>query len=1068
MVKKHCEKHSSFVYNCNECRRANNMAVVNHTSPAQSKDKPQPKKKQSKSQTKSEKVEQPKKISGVKIPIEEDFDEFEDDFEGPEDNGGRYNYRKPPSRRKTISIIAGMIVATIIILIIALYAIPKWYGRISLNNQLYAAKSDISASYWDYYVLNYWSTRFIINKTGLIGGLIGCIVFSIPPETNIFTLISNRLGWRKLTTWKVLVIWWTAGFVIFYLFGQLIDVFSEFSLTIFMIENGDLDISGFFSAFVVLRDPSQLQIVDVFVYTNLFRPIINYLVILIIIRLIISIVTKIFIDFNYYNIAAKGSFIIALLFVMNFFSIPRKAYDGLRLILVWTTPLAIIGFTTLGIFFLIYPRFRENIDQFTREDRKRTIIAVISLIVFLLIPAFISIPTSVKINNDQSIWQEQRWDKRIAVEREWTIQAAGLDMFDDLRSIKNLNESKTGNIVNSIRQYDKEAAIYQMNAYAQTTFEGLADSDIVYVKGKEYWVSPKTLKYEDFIKGDKIKQHTNLFDHVEGFLAIDPFTGELISNQSKFFSIFGVDNSYPIFFGEHEYKYEATNNTLITISSEHDAFDDDILLNTEWINSGDNYNYTYQGEKDGTLTGLSAFWFTLDMGLTSYAFDMKFQKDFLINRNIMTRVSKILLPGLEIDEDPYLVFDYTKNTMYYALSIYTKIPLLSYARSNLLRYIGTVLLDVKMGTLEFVLNPQLETDQTSDPTYPIWSVYLNAYPWESVNSPNYVNWLKEQLRYPESLFESQLQYEYIYHVDDPSTWYGESQFYARPPSGDLFYVRFDLGEGEGLEFVGIDLVQRRGQFATTLAGMYVLRHGMHFGEVIFYSGIEIGETNMIGPNTALQSLIAAATQDLVLIDKKDYGNVLLYPLGTSLYYFIPVYSSSADNRFRVLKIAGFVNAFNALDVAYAESAEEAYKILNLSITEEFQSGNVTLIYEIDDVTILEDILLDIYVKSNDLNFSAPARNVQVNISIESDIVEVFRPGFETLENSTFSWGSGNIGYNFTVFNESLLPLEGFSTVVRLTANLGSVFSATIKYKVVLIVDGVAYIPDFYEFVTFYK
>ena len=71
-----------------------------------------------------------------------------------------------------------------------------------------------------------------------------------------------------------------------------------------------------------------------------------------------------------------------------------------------------------------------------------------------------------------------------------------------------------------------------------------------------------------------------------------------------------------------------------------------------------------------------------------------------------------------------------------------------------------------------------------------------------------------------------------------------------------------------------DLVQRIGSDATTLAGMYVLRHGSHFGEVRFYSGIEIGETNMIGPNTAQQSLIAAATQELALIKNEDYGNIV--------------------------------------------------------------------------------------------------------------------------------------------------------------------------------------------------
>jgi len=475
------------------------------------------------------------------------------------------------------------------------------------------------------------------------------------------------------------------------------------------------------------------------------------------------------------------------------------------------------------------------------------------------------------------------------------------------------------------------------------------------------------------------------------------------------------------------------------------------------------------------LKGLPAFWFTLNMGLTSQAFDRTFTKDYLINRNIKTRVSNILLPGLEIDEDPYLVFDHINHTLYYALSIYTRLPLVSYAQSELLRYIGTVLLDVKTGTLDFVLNPQIDsTTPDTDPTFDLWKIYLDVYPWKLIeDSLNYKDWLPEQLRYPEVLFEMQLEKQYKYHVDDPNTWRGGSQFYSRPTDGDLFYVRFDLGEGDGLEYVGVDLVQRIGDEATTLAGMYVLRHGAdHFGEVRFYSAIEIGQTNMIGPNTAQQSLVAAATQELALIENEDYGNVLLYPLGTSLYYFVPVYTSES-NQFQVLKIAGFVNAFNALDVVYGESAEEAYELLNISITEEFESGNVTMTYEIDDTTLENDILIDILVKSNDINFTLPATSqaVQVNLIVESDIINVTLPWDDTLDFSLYNYSIGGVnetGYNYTIFNTGLNPLEGYSTTLRMSADLGSVYSSTIRFKLVLIVDGVVYEPDFYEYITFFK
>jgi hypothetical protein len=130
--------------------------------------------------------------------------------------------------------------------------------------------------------------------------------------------------------------------------------------------------------------------------------------------------------------------------------------------------------------------------------------------------------------------------------------------------------------------------------------------------------------------------------------------------------------------------------------------------------------------------------------------------------------------------------------------------------------------------MDFYKNPSL-VESVSDPTYSLWSYYMknSTYDWQVAP-----DWLENQLRYPENLFELQLEANYKYHVQDLTTWKRGDDFHERPENGDLFYIETNLGDG--IEYVGLDLVEYRGTEARTLAGMYIIRHGINFGEAIFY------------------------------------------------------------------------------------------------------------------------------------------------------------------------------------------------------------------------------------------
>jgi hypothetical protein len=519
---------------------------------------------------------------------------------------------------------------------------------------------------------------------------------------------------------------------------------------------------------------------------------------------------------------------------------------------------------------------------------------------------------------------------------------------------------------------------------------------------------------------------------------MDTFSGDLVNVSLTF----NITENYPIFFGESESERYLEQTLGYSDSGALGAYDSDILLNTNWSEGIPNNEFTYEGEPDGTLTGLEGFWKTLNIGLLAYAFDTK--HEYLINRNVRTRVEQILLPQLKIDSDPYLVFHKEHGKMYYAVSIYTHIHVGSYAQFPILRFLGVSLIDVISGEMSFYENPSL--DPNNDPTSPLWEIYLKKYDWQSVPT-----WLKAQLRYPEDLFELQLEANYKYHVTNSQTWKRGDDFHERPEDGNLFYIESDLGEG--IEYIGLDLVEYQGQTATLLAGIYVVRHGDHFGEAIFYYTRDSVE-NLIGPKTARETYGSEATQELTLISGARHGNTLIYPLGGSIYYYIPTYSTSGS--LQQLKLAGFVEAF-VRNVGYGENAQDAYD--NLNLTEGETTSNVSISYNFEMETTMtypnNPANFEITLQNFDTNFSAPGLDVEVNLSVYTstdlnvDYSLILPPDMYPIENTTFIDGVYT-GVNFTIINTTLYFGEGLVLNGFLNTTKGNVI---IYFKWTLIVDG---------------
>jgi len=1046
--KKSCKKHDKFNYYCKDCRAAN----------------------EEQKEREKEKLLYPDAIE--KGEIKEEKFEVREKTTTPSERGPykkdnraytrepRYKYTPIKRRKEFKKYLLLLIPVFVIIFFLSIFwFIPSWTAGMNLQIQLYSNKAG-GVNYVEIFTLNFWSANFIFNKTALIGALLGAIIMSIPPERNLFTLLGTYLGWGRTSKFKAMIYWWTIGFGVFYLIGQLIDASSNFSWAIYLLDNGIFNLSPnlMSNAFNVLFDQNSTDLTSIFLYSALYLPIINFILGVIIFRIILNILKNTYLRRNDFYALADLFLIIGIVFGLAFFNLPLLALDGLNLLQSASLIFGFVGFIVLGIlingYTFFYGKKRGKGFIMLSSHQKKMGILAIGLIIIIIIPLIISIPVAVNIESSTSTWNLERWNKKTAREVEWTRICAGLDMFEE-RTIENYTESTItpdSEIIPLIRQYDQSAAVQKMSAQIASKYESIADSDIIYIGGNEYWVSPKTLRMSGITAGG-VELHTALFDHVEGFLAMDTFTGNLLATESQYQNIFNVSQDYPIFFGEREssvftasYFDNLADEDGFFDSSEGGlgAYETDILLNTTWSAGIENLKYSYKGAPDGELEGLEQFYFTSNLGLFPYALNLT-ESSYLINRNIKTRVSRALLPGLWIDNDPYLIFDRNSGKVYYGVSICTNIAIGSYSKSPIYRFLGICLVDILDGSMTFYKNPALKESINDDLTYPFWKIYLEKYPWKNIPS-----WLKDQLRYPETLFEKQLEWEYIYHVQDPTTFRRGDDFHERPDGGDLFYIETDLGDG--IEYVGIDLVEYVGREAKILSGLYVIRHGDNFGQAILYHTRSLTNINLVGPATARDYYGTAATQEIELITGHRYGNTLIYPLAGSLYYFIPSYATVSG--IQELKLTGLIDGFSGVDPGYGVSAIEAYKALNITAEEEPSEGNVTLSYIYDSTVEYPNPANSRIEIEVNFNISHPARNVVLNVSIYSDLVNATIPTQGSLINSTFTWGEGNIGYNYTLMNEILYPGEGKIFTTQFYASSVSVSGLLVMFEYTLIVDGV--------------
>ncbi len=907
---------------------------------------------------------------------------------------------------KAIKILVGVVVAAFFVFIFSISAIIS----LVLNIQFYENRLG----------MNWWTIFTLDNAAILWCPLISIIILLIlvtclnPTTSSTLTLLfgitkraNQRPSRKQCIIWNYAVVAGLGGLLV----GWYIGFATNAGFGIFVAKEAGMsfDFMAFLQALSYPLTPGVVDMNVVFTFSFILRPFIILIVGSVIAKLALDISNSFLFRRNVNPFKLTGAIVlmISLAFFISWLFLPSAAFDVVDSVAAYAVVLGFFASLVIGGIF--YGIGVMNPERYRGRNLYKKILALALIIVFI-IPIGALIAAGVKGLYREANWNDWVWDTKISTQINKTQDAAGIADIRKLTTQQLMNNQSLSGVSDTemiphIRTFDQNASRLSMQNKIGSAWEKLADSDIIYINNSEYWIAPRTIRTD---LGLSWVQDHLIYTHSRGFIALNPVTGDLIDTNS-YPSTFGVLENHSIYFGE----LPSNSYTMLNVSSVQEI-----------------ESIRYSGIPDVTLDGFLNWWYIEEWG-----FKTGEPTNYLIKRNIYDRIGDILLPYMIVGEDAYLVYDGATKRMFYCADIILDFPSFSgYIQSDIVRWLGVVLIDTKSGAMDFY-----KYNQTfANLPYAFLNIYTTTYPWQSMPS-----WLVPQLKYPEILIEYQLSVDYTYHVTDPNTWRSGNDFFERPSDTDLYYIIYNLGYGP--TYVGASFVEFQGATVGNLVGLYLVENGKipeYFGRVTFFRNGTAGETQMIGLAAARSAYQQADAQFLQLLPNKRYGNYLIYPLAGSLYFVIPVYATTGTG-IETLKRVALVNVFNPRDIGIGNSTMQAYDALN--ITQVIPAGvlslNIIRSPAISKANTYETGTNNLELLINN-GYPTQSFNVTLQITTES---AYFNVSFAGQEIKPVDIG-GN--HSYFIANFTLLPTQYVGIIPQITGRLpaGSP-SMTINYNV---------------------
>ncbi len=608
----------------------------------------------------------------------------------------------------------------------------------------------------------------------------------------------------------------------------------------------------------------------------------------------------------------------------------------------YNTRYVIAGLLTLSVLFAVY----------SLRHRARRALRIVSWnqVGFRIVPIVLVVllaASTVAVNNSIADARKVDWLgpyalQQIAINRE----IAQLDSINELPysfGFKTLGRDNisaeirsTSDLISKVRLWDQDAAFVKLKPeIGLLPFVDFVDADILRFNETLYWsasmkpILPSSLRSDDMWYAEHLH-----YTHVpNGFLILDGHDGNIV-NSSQFFK------QRVIYYGEGG------------------------LLGQTWA------AFPVQRERSEELGGV---FYNGTGGLDispplSWFFDPNFffaYRDKTIHamryRDIHERM-ETLFPYFQYafengKLDLLPVSDGTNS--YYLVPLIVRIDTDNVPWSDgnpMLRLVGYATVDTYNGSIKLYVTG---TDFFS-------KMFLRTY--SDIAETEVPDWLGQQLRYPQELFEWRVRMYNFYHVVDPSTFIVAREFYEIPSQLTTYYVITKPPTFEKPEFLGLLSLELRGAGGRNLAGYMVVRNDIgHLGEMIFYEVPLESATKLLGPTAVVEAL--EKNQEFstlkTLLRNPRLGDNILYRVGDFDVYFIPVYTAGSGGVVAELATVAAVGATfsGQYYVGLGDNAQTAVQHMLERIAGGSGNSRIPAGASLDDLLQRADLLLKSYINS---------------------------------------------------------------------------------------------------------
>src|SRR6056297_733932 len=261
-------------------------------------------------------------------------------------------------------------------------------------------------------------------------------------------------------------------------------------------------------------------------------------------------------------------------------------------------------------------------------------------------------------------------------------------------------------------------------------------------------------------------------------------------------------------------------------------------------------------------------------------------------RSVQERVRKIT-PFLELDSDPYLVK--LSGKLYWIQDAYTTSSNFPYSQSyqglNYIRNSVKIVIDAYEGSVDYYM---------VDENDPILNVYASIFPDLFKPFSDLPEGLVNHLRYPQDLFEIQLEIFNRYHMTRPQVFYNQEDLWTRPNEKyggqqilmEPYYVLARLPGEDELEFMLISPLTPENR-DNMISWMTAKSDPEDYGQLIVY---KLPKDRLIYGPSQIEAQInqdPEISTQIALWDQRGSrvirGNLMVIPIENSFLYVEPVF-----------------------------------------------------------------------------------------------------------------------------------------------------------------------------------